>query len=99
MGSYRFSVAATGQIERLLDYSLDRFGIVQTEAYASGLKKTFALLAEFPGLGAKAFSIEPGLWRYVYQSHFVFYVPKPDHIFIRAVIHGRRKVRRTDLDD
>jgi toxin ParE1/3/4 len=93
MGSYRLSERADKQIEEIFLYGVEAFGVYQAEAYHSGLKRTFELLADFPLMGPRADLFAPGMHRFRFQSHFIFYVPNTDHIFIRAILPTRMDIR------
>ena len=95
---YRLSPTAIHSIEQIIIYTEENFGPYQTEAYIAGLKSSFRLIMEFAGIGVAAFEIKPGLRRYRYQSHYIFYTDEGDHVRIEDVIHVKRRIR-PDLFD
>ena len=95
---YKLSSAAITQIEVLVSYTDETFGPNQTAAYIAGLESSFDLLVRFPDIGAAAFEIKPGLRRYRYQSHYIFYTEQGDFIGIEAIVHVNRNIR-PDLFD
>ncbi len=76
MAKFRLSTTAVEHLDRIITYSSAHFGEAQTEAYVEGLKRTLGLLADFPLMGMAAFELRPGLRRFVYGSHVVFYTPR-----------------------
>ncbi|MGF1620900.1 MAG: type II toxin-antitoxin system RelE/ParE family toxin [Rhodomicrobiaceae bacterium] len=98
VNSYKLSPAAISDIETIVAYTDETFGVNQTAAYIAGLESSFDLLVKFPGIGAAAFEVKPGLRRYRYQSHYIFYTQQGDFIGIEAVIHVSRSIR-PDLFD
>lgn len=96
--SYRLSRLALTHIDQIVAYTDETFGVSQTAAYIAGLESSFDLLLRFPGIGAAAFEVKPGLRRYRYQSHYIFYTEQADFIGIEAVLHVSRKIR-PDLFD
>ncbi|MDX2259284.1 MAG: type II toxin-antitoxin system RelE/ParE family toxin [Hyphomicrobiaceae bacterium] len=96
--SYRLSKLADAAIVDIVAYTDASFGDLQTQAYLAGLKASFELICQFPGIGVAAFEIKPTWRRYRYQSHYLFYSQQPDHILIEAIVHTRRNIR-TDLFD
>ena len=98
MSEYRLTSTAIRHIDEISDYSAERFGEVQTDAYMEGLKRAFGLLADFPKMGMAAFELRPKLRRFVYGSHVVFHTPHADVVQVNAVIYGKREMRRHMLD-
>lgn len=98
MALYRLTDEAVEHTEGVYDFTIDRFGEYQADAYVAGLKHTFELLVDFPRMGAAAFELAPELRRYRYQAHHIFCAPTPDFVLIRAVLHTKREIHR-DLFD
>lgn len=96
--TYKLSPAAVVSITAITDYTDRTFGEGQTAAYLAGLEQSFQLLVNFPAIGAAAFELKPGLRRYRYQSHYIFYTRHEDHIRIEDVLHVKRNIRK-DLFD
>ena len=94
MAEWRLSEKADEQLSGIYVYTFDTFGEVQAEAYVEGLRRTFGLIADFPGIGNVADEIKPGLRRFRFQSHYIFYKAEPGMLVIRALIHARRNIRR-----
>lgn len=93
IASYKLSRTAENHLADIVDYTDSTFGAHQTDAYIAGLESSFDLLVRFPTMGVAAFEIKDGWRRYRYQSHYIFYSIKADHLFVEAIIHVRRDIR------
>ncbi len=93
VGSFRLSARARAQVHEIYDYSAATFGSYQANAYHAGLERTFGLLADFPRIGQLAGELAPGLRRFRFQAHHVYYTEDGDRIIIRAVYHHSRDIR------
>lgn len=94
MPSYRLSAEAAADIEGLGDYGLATFGLAQSLKYHLALESRFELLAEFPRIGTPTYDLRPGLYRYPYKAHMIFYTIEPDHMFIVRVLSARADFAR-----
>jgi toxin ParE1/3/4 len=93
MSEFRISERAATQFDDIYDYSEERFGRYQAEAYSAGLRRSFELLADFPRMGRTVDHAAPGLRRFRFQSHYIFYSIEAGHILVRGLIHVRQKLR------
>jgi toxin ParE1/3/4 len=89
MADYELSRAAEQDIRALYRSSERMFGQRQTDMYMNGLGRAFANLADIPGIGRGAGDLRPGLFRFRYQSHMIFYTIEPERIVIQRVLHAR----------
>jgi toxin ParE1/3/4 len=89
MAKYRLSDAAEADIEAIYLHTDVTFGAGQAQIYVSGLEQTFEKISDLPRMGRSADDLRPGLFRFRYQSHVIFYTIEFDHIVIRRVLHGR----------
>lgn len=90
---YALSETAETQILEIYAYTARTFGVYQAEAYHAGLIHTFELLAGFPLMGPDAGRLFPGLRRFTFQSHTIFYTASDVGIAIRQILHARVQVR------
>lgn len=86
---YRLSEVAATDIDRLLDYSIREFGVLQTESYYQGLVNCLELLDKNPDIGHSADEIRPGYSRFSHESHIIFYTQTEEDIFIVRILHNR----------
>jgi toxin ParE1/3/4 len=89
MADYRLSSSAEDDIRTLYQSSRAMFGQRQTDLYMDDLGRALRNLADMPGMGRSAEDLAPGLFRFRYQSHMVFYTVEPNLIVIRRVLHAR----------
>ena len=93
MSKVGLSVRADAQLIDIFTFTSARFGRYQAEAYQSGLAKTFALICDFPIIGAASDEFVPGMRRIRFQSHYIFFTNEGDHILIRSIYHVRQRLR------
>jgi toxin ParE1/3/4 len=99
MVSFRLSTRADADILEIVAYTVKRFGIEQGRRYHDGLKRTFQVLAEHPAKGRAADDIAPGLRRWNYQSHVVFFRLDRDGVVIVRVLHQAMDTARHSMKD
>ncbi len=93
MADYQLSTAAKACLLDIELWTTLRFGIYQADAYLTGLEQTFELIAKFNRIGRSADELAPGLRRYRYQSHTIFYSIEPHHVLIRTILHQALDLR------
>ncbi len=87
MAVYRLSSRAVADLDGIYEYTILNFGLEQAQLYLSGLQDRFEALVKHPLQGRKAEELAPGLRRFEYQSHIVFYMPEGKDIWIVRVLH------------
>lgn len=86
---YQLTDEAANDVEKILAYSLDSFGAMQTEYYFAALKECINLLADNPNIGYGAEDILPEYLRFPYESHVVFYKKLTSSILVVRILHER----------
>ena len=99
MPKYRLSLSADADISEIADYTIKTFGIELAHRYRDGLERTFQLLAKYPKRGRNAAQFAPGLRRWEYESHVIFYVPDEQGVLIARVLHNRMDFERHAMGD
>jgi toxin ParE1/3/4 len=94
MPGYRLSVEAAADLESIGEFGVAAFGLAQALKYLLALESRFELLAQFPRIGVPTYDLSPGLYRFPYMSHVIFYSIAPDDVFIVRVLHGRADFKR-----
>ena len=94
MPSFKLSAEAAADVEAIGDYGITTFGLAQALKYHLALESRFELLGQFPRLGIPTYDLRPGLYRYPYESHTIFYAIEPDHVFIVRVLHAGADFKR-----
>ena len=99
MPEYRLSLSADADIAEIADYTIKTFGIGQAHRYRDGLERTFQMLAKYPKRGRNAAQFAPGLRRWEYESHVIFYVPDEQGVLIARVLHNHMDFERHAMGD
>ena len=99
MAVYRLSRKAVADLDGIHEYTIVNFGVTKARTYMSGLHERFESLARQPTLGREANKIVPGLRRYEYRSHVVFYVPEDRSVMIVRVLHKNMDAPRHFMED
>ena len=94
MAACSLSSKAAADLEGIHEYTVLNFGLEQARSYLSGLHERFGALAEHPMHGRRADDLAPGLRRFEYQSHIVFYVALDEGVRIVRVLHQGMDVKR-----
>jgi toxin ParE1/3/4 len=94
MAVYSLSSKAAADLDGIYEYTILHFGLEQARVYLLGLHERFQMHAEQPTHGRTAEELAPGLRRFEYQSHMLFYIPKDNGIRIVRVLHQRMDVTR-----
>ncbi len=86
---YQLTDEAAKDVEQILSYSVDNFGIKQAEHYFDALKDCILLLADNPNIGYSADDILPEYFRFPYESHVIFYKKFNSSILVVRILHER----------
>ncbi|WP_164674820.1 type II toxin-antitoxin system RelE/ParE family toxin [Flagellimonas maritima] len=95
MLSFQLTTTAESDIASIADYTIFKFGIGQARKYRDGLIDSFDQLASNPLLG-RTFIMEnqPGLKRFRYKSHVIFYRETNSGILIIRILGGMMNFER-----
>lgn len=91
---YRLSKLAEQDIEIMLEGSLQRFGIEQTERYYRSLEQCLVLLGNESDIGISVDEIRKGYRKFPHQSHVIYYKRRRRDVFIVRVLHERMHERQ-----
>jgi toxin ParE1/3/4 len=94
MAEAHLSEAAAGDLEAIYLHGFARFGEMQAEAYADGLRRTLSLLADNPRLGPACDDVRPRYRRFRYQAHVIFYRVVGQTVRVIRVLHSAMDVER-----
>lgn len=87
MNLFELSSEAQLDVQRIRRFSIQQWGVAQTDNYLKTLKGSFALLADNPKLGVHRPDVKEGVHSFPCQSHIIYYVAKEKKIIIFAVLH------------
>lgn len=92
---YLLSPAAQADLEQIWDYTYDRWGVDQAEAYLRELQHAIDRAAANPRIGRTCDEIRPGYRKLAAGSHTLFYrMAAEDVIDVVRVLHQRMDVDR-----
>jgi toxin ParE1/3/4 len=74
MASYVFTEKAERDLEKIIDYTVGRWGDVQAIQYIESLQEVAQLLASNPDIGVKRDNLSAGLLSFPCQSHILYYL-------------------------
>ena len=94
MGAHRLTRRAAADLDAIFEYTALRFGLEQARSYFNELHECCQRLAGTPGLGRSAESLAPGLRRYEFRSHVVFYMTESQALVIVRVLQARMDAQR-----
>lgn len=78
----------------IYDFTCERFGTDQAEAYLTQLGAIFTRLLEYPELGRDRPDIRAGLRSIPHDSHIIFYRILDDRVRIIRILHANRDIPR-----
>jgi toxin ParE1/3/4 len=86
MADYILSERAALDIEEIADYGFTNFGIAKSREYGQGLDGCLTQLAVSPLMGLGADELANCLRRYLYESHWIFYMQRTGGIRVVRVL-------------
>lgn len=87
MPVYKFTEKAEGDLEAIIDYTLESWGAIQAVKYIEGLEQLAASLAQTPDLGRSCEGLYKGLIVFPYERHLLFYRKERHGITIVRILH------------
>ena len=87
MADYQFTEKAKHDLESIIDFTVQQWGVHQAHGYIDGLEDQCQLLADNPKLGVQREEIHDSLLSFPYQSHVLYYINDPHGITIVRVLH------------
>jgi toxin ParE1/3/4 len=94
MPKVRYVKRAYADLDDITAFSLEKFGIEQTENYLDDLHEQCLLLAEYPRMGKLADSPRTKWRRFEHQSHIILYSINRAGISVQRIIHRDRLLSR-----
>jgi toxin ParE1/3/4 len=82
---------AVADLRAIVRYAAGRWGRARARAYLAGLQERLDSLPAFPELGPSVDDVSPGMRRYSYVSHNIFYRVRRGHIRIVRILHKRMR--------
>lgn len=97
MPTYSLRKQAERDIEEIVEFTIEKWGIVQAGKYVNGLIALFSMLADRPMIGRPATRVRSDLRRIEHGSHIVFYVLVTAGIRIERILHKSRAMKKSDF--
>ena len=94
MAGYKLTARAADDIDGIYEYTIASFGLEQARKYIGELHTQLGMIATHPNAGRDADDLAPGLRRFEYQQHIVFYLPGQHGIHVVRVLHHSMDARR-----
>jgi len=92
MPSFIFTDKAEEDLAKIVDFTLERWGIEKAHQYIDGLDEIAQMLADNPDVGIDRKGLFSGLYCFPYESHMIFYVKHAQSIAIIRVLHENMEV-------
>jgi len=90
VSSYSLTARAQNDLQKIFEFTIERFGERQAAVYNKNLRDCFQMLAEQPRMGRLSPTIRPGLRRHEHGSHVVIYKEAPSGVLIVALLRKRQ---------
>lgn len=88
--SYRLSLAADKDLDKIFDHTLKEFGLSQAITYLESIENVFNKLISNPKIGKQRNEIKLGLRSIPIGEHVVFYRLMKNHIRIVRVLYSKK---------
>ena len=94
MANYQLNKTTQSDLDGLYLYGILNHGLVQADRYYDGLIERFELLSQYQSWGSDYNFIRPGLCRYEYGAHSIYYKSIGSDIIIVRVLGNRQDPAR-----
>ena len=94
MTAFRLSPAAQSDVAEIWDYTVEKWGPDQAEAYMRRIKMAVLAIATDSCLGRSCNEIGSGYWKYLVGSHVLFYKVGQDGIDVIRILHSQMDFER-----
>ena len=94
MAQYRYTRQSKIDLESIIKFSAQHWGLKRSETYMDGLQDLVSNLADFPDLGLDNSHYINGLLSFPYQSHSIYYIKQPHGIDIIRILHNKMNPHR-----
>ena len=84
---YQFTDKAERDLQSIIDYTVQEWGVYKANTYLDGLESRAQLLAENPDLGLAREILSEGLLSFPYESHILHYKKYARGIVIVRILH------------
>lgn len=89
MVQIQLTAAADSDLERILEFGFDQFGVEQALRYFDGLQQHLDRLIDNPVRYPTVDHIRPGYRRSVYGVHSIYFRVEADHVLVVRVLRSQ----------
>jgi toxin ParE1/3/4 len=94
MRHLEFTPRARRDIEEIWEYSVERFGLDNAEAYLRGIQRAAETVLEDPRRGLACDDIRPGYRKFSVGSHVLFFRTSKTRVVVVRILHERMDFER-----
>jgi len=87
MPTFSFAAKAERDLERIVDFTITRWGAAQATRYLDELQERCELLANNPDAGLLRDDVARGILSFPYESHVLYYTKRRHGITVVRVLH------------
>ena len=88
MARFEYAQSAIEDVDTILAYTINKWGVAQAESYFDGLEKQAQLLADMPTLGKFYEPYKDKYFRvFPYEKHLIYYIEAPFGIILMHITH------------
>jgi len=89
MPSYRLTPDARSDLIGIRQFTLEQWGVAQSNKYLSELRSTLHLIAENPSLGKPRPDVGANVSSFPHASHVIYYIEHEQQLVVFGVLHKR----------
>ncbi len=89
MENYRLAPDAQSDLIDIRRYTVEQWGMAQSQKYLSELRQTIRLLVETPALGKSRLDVGESVLSFPYASHVIYYMIHERQLLVFGVLHKR----------
>ncbi|WP_275358385.1 type II toxin-antitoxin system RelE/ParE family toxin [Xenorhabdus bovienii] len=87
MSTYHLTPDAQSDLIKIRRFTVQQWGLAQSQKYLSELRKTISLLAETPSLGKSRPEVGTNVLSFPHVSHVIYYVVHKRQLLVFGVLH------------
>ena len=87
MAKYKFTREAEHDLEDIVDYTANKWGLEQALHYIDSLEKRCQIITDNPSIGTSRGELAKNLLCFPHESHMLYYIKQRHGITIVRVLH------------
>lgn len=89
MPGYRLTPDAQSDLVGIRQFTLEQWGVLQSNKYLSELRNTLRLIAKNPSLGKARPEVGTTVSSFPHASHVIYYIEHEQQMVVFGVLHKR----------